>query len=78
MNIPQSILDKKCYRLHNITGNPICLIKEKIYHFFNKIHTNNNFKTFDDLNEVVTIENNFDLLLIPKNHPARQKVIHTM
>jgi phenylalanyl-tRNA synthetase alpha chain len=73
MNIPQSILDKRGSRLHNIPGNPICLIKQRIYHFFNKIHTNNKFKTFDELNEVVTVENNFDLLCIPKNHPARSK-----
>lgn len=73
MNIPKNILDKRTSKLHNKEGNPNCLIKERIYHFFNKIHTNNGFKTFDELNEVVTVENNFDLLLIPKNHPSRSK-----
>lgn len=72
LNIPNSILIKRSFKLHNKSGSPICLIKERIYNFF--LHASGiNFKTFDDLSEVVTTENNFDLLLIPPNHPSRSK-----
>ena len=68
-NIPQTINDKRCVKLHNKKYNPICLIKERIYYYFE----NSNFQKFDDLHEVVTVENNFDLLLIPTDHPSRSK-----
>lgn len=71
INIPQSILSKTKIKLHNKSDSPICLIKNKIYHFFKECGIN--FKTFDNLNEIVTVENNFDLLLIPKNHVSRSK-----
>lgn len=66
-NIPQSITNKRALKLHNKSGSSICLIKERIYQFF----LTSGFKTFDNLSEVVTTENNFDLLLIPKDHPSR-------
>lgn len=70
-NIPQSINNKRICKLHNKKGSPICLIKERIYHYFKS--TNIPFKSYDDLSEVVTTKNNFDLLLIPENHPSRSK-----
>lgn len=69
-NIPNSIQQKRSKKLHNKEFNPINLIKNRIYYYFlNK--TNIDFKVFDELSEVVTIINNFDLLLIPSNHPSR-------
>ena len=64
-NIPQSIENKRSAKLHNKKYNPICLIKERIYHFFDNRY--NSFKRFDDLSEIVTVEDNFDSLLIPAN-----------
>lgn len=69
INIPDSILSKTQIKLHNKKGNPICLIKEKIYNFFASCHID--FTTHDDLSEIVTVENNFDLLLIPPTHSSR-------
>lgn len=64
-NIPLSIHDKRNIKLHNKEYNPICLIKQRIYSYFeNQLADHKKFKTFDDLHEVVLIENNFDLLLI--------------
>lgn len=40
-------------------------VKEKIQLYFN------DFSVFDDLNEIVSIKDNFDDLLIPLDHPAR-------
>ena len=71
-NIPKSIQDKRLKKLHNLNNAPICLIKERIYHYFLN-NTDIPFKTYDNLSEVVDTKNNFDLLLIPKNHPSRSK-----
>ena len=71
-NITKSIEAKRGLKLHNKANSPICLIKEKVYHYFHN-NTTIGFKTFDNLNEVVTTENNFDLLLISSNHPSRSK-----
>ncbi len=70
-NIPESISVKLDRGLHNQSNHPIKIIKDKIYEYFKSINTNNDLKMFDDLKSIVNIENNFDLLLIPKEHPSR-------
>jgi phenylalanyl-tRNA synthetase alpha chain len=65
-NITDSIKSKMKWNLHNTPDHPICIVKELIYSVFD-----NNFKKYDDLDPVVSTENNFDRLLIPKDHPAR-------
>ena len=71
-NIPQSIEDKLNRKLHNQKNHPIEIIKNHIYNYFNSL-TNYKFETFDDLNSIVSIKDNFDNLLIPMEHPARSK-----
>lgn len=70
-NVPEHIMLKTSLKLHNKDGHPICLIKERIYKYFNTMYPL--FKMFDELSEVVNVENNFDLLLIPEGHPSRSK-----
>jgi phenylalanyl-tRNA synthetase alpha chain len=72
-NIPNSISEKIGKNLHLKTNHPIKIIKDKIYFYFNKISENdkNHFIEFDKLPSKVEIENNFDLLLIAKDHPSR-------
>ena len=65
-NITPGISSKLGKNLHNRKNHPIEIIKRKIYGFFGE-----DFKKFDDLNPIVNIEDNFDKLLIPKDHPAR-------
>lgn len=65
-NIPPSIKKKVGTNLHNKANHPIEIIKRKIYAYFGE-----HFTMFDDFNPVVKIEDNFDKLLIPKDHPAR-------
>lgn len=67
-NIPPSIKQKIGKNLHNKTNHPIEIIKKIIYGYFG-----NTFKTFDNFDPIVKIEDNFDKLLIPKDHPARAK-----
>jgi len=70
-NISPSILKHFGKNLHNKKNHPICILKNFIYQYFNKFDTK--FNTFDTLSPVVSIEDNFDKLLIPKDHPARAK-----
>lgn len=53
---------------HNRNRHPLCLVKEKIFNYFGS-----DYDTFDSINPVVTIEDNFDKLLIAKTHPSRRE-----
>lgn len=65
-NITDSIKQKMNRNIHNQKNHPIEIIKRKIYNFFG-----DEFEKFDNLSPEVKIEENFDKLLIPKDHPAR-------
>lgn len=65
-NITPGIQAKIGRNLHNKKNHPLEIIKRKIYDYFG-----DEFKKFDDLNPIVKIEENFDKLLIPNDHPAR-------
>jgi phenylalanyl-tRNA synthetase alpha chain len=65
-NINKSIQEKRKLKLHKKENHPIFLIKELIYKHFD------DFEKFDGLSEIVTIKNNFDDLLVPKNHSSRR------
>lgn len=71
-NIPPSIEQKIGRCLHNLKNHPIEIIKKIIYSYFDTLKEYN-FQKYDDFEPVVTTANNFDLLLIPKDHPARSK-----
>lgn len=66
-NLSKSINEKRTRKLHLNQLHPICLLKEKIQSFFS------DFTTFDNLDEVVSTQENFDKLLVPLDHPARSK-----
>jgi phenylalanyl-tRNA synthetase alpha chain len=65
-NITTGIIERMGKGLHNKSNHPIEIIKRKIYNYFG-----DKFKKFDNIEPNVSTENNFDLLLIPKDHPAR-------
>lgn len=71
-NIPPYIEAKLNKKLHLKQNHPICILKEHIYDYFNNLK-NYKFEIFEDFDPVVNISDNFDKLLIPKNHPARSK-----
>jgi phenylalanyl-tRNA synthetase alpha chain len=65
-NITPSIKEKMNRNIHNTKNHPIEIIKRKIYDYFG-----DSFVKFDNLQPTVDISENFDKLLIPKDHPAR-------
>ena len=71
-NIPPSIKQKVNRKLHLIKNHPIEIIKNHIIDYFKSLK-DYNFDIFDDLSPYVKIEENFDKLLLPKNHPSRSK-----
>lgn len=71
-NIGPSIESKIGIDLHNQLNHPIEIIKRHIYDYFNSLEKYQ-FDIFDTLSPFVSIEDNFDKLLIPKDHIARSK-----
>lgn len=63
--------------LHLQKNHPISLLREKIVNYFYKTYVNSKgnplFSIYDRLNPIVSVQQNFDNLLIPKNHPSRAK-----
>lgn len=66
-NIGPSINEKRKSKLHNNPAHPVCQFKKHVQHYPGF----KGFELFDDLDEVVTVRDNFDDLLIPADHPGR-------
>ncbi|KAI9281055.1 phenylalanyl-tRNA synthetase [Sporodiniella umbellata] len=64
-NVTANVLSKTQRKLHLQPQNPISIIRELIESNFK------DFQTFNDLNPLVTAQQNFDDLCIPKDHPSR-------
>ena len=71
-NVPQSILAKTLVQLHNIPSSPICILKDIIMDWFDSVDSGI-YKTISDKTPIVSTKENFDDLLIPKNHISRSK-----
>jgi phenylalanyl-tRNA synthetase alpha chain len=69
-NIAPFIEERMDFNLHNEKNHPICIVKEKVYKYLCKVKP---FQMFDNLSPIVSVEDNFDKLLIPPDHPARSK-----
>ena len=67
-NIPLTIKNKIGKNLYQIPNHPICIIKNKIYDYFQ-----NSREIIENVKPYVDIQSNFDDLLIPKDHPSRSK-----
>ncbi|MCI4374816.1 hypothetical protein PGIGA_G00010440 [Pangasianodon gigas] len=76
-NVTPKILSMVGRELHNQTHHPLWIIKERIKEHFYRSYTSRTgtplFSVHDNLSPVVTVEQNFDSLLIPKDHPSRKK-----
>ena len=70
-NIPKSVLSKLDKNLYKIQSHPIQIIKSKIINYFETKRTDWVIK--EDLDKIVSIQDNFDKLLIPQNHVTRSK-----
>ena len=76
-NVTPRIISKIGKNLHNSKHHPINLIRQRIVNYFysrfSNLMGNPTFVVFDSMNPVVTVEQNFDSLLVPKNHVSRSK-----
>ncbi|KAI9321333.1 phenylalanyl-tRNA synthetase [Dichotomocladium elegans] len=66
-NVSETTLSRVGRKLHLEPRHPISIIRQLIESHFG------NFKTFHDLHPIVTTKQNFDDLLVPKDHVARRK-----
>jgi len=67
-NVPRNIIQKFGTGLHMMRGHPLCTVKNLIYN----LNVMLSFERFDDFPPLVSLQDNFDMLLIPKDHPSRR------
>lgn len=76
-NVTPKILNYIGKNLHNKQHHPLNLIKKRIVnHFYSKYVGRTGtpiFSVYDNLKPVVSVEQNFDSLLIPEDHVSRRK-----
>ncbi|XP_067146916.1 phenylalanine--tRNA ligase, mitochondrial isoform X3 [Apteryx mantelli] len=76
-NVTEKILSKVGKNLHNKKHHPLWLIKEQVKDHFYKQYIGRFgtplFSVYDGLSPVVTVQQNFDSLLIPQGHASRKK-----
>lgn len=76
-NVTPKILSYVGINNHNRIGHPICLFKQRLIDFFyghfKGKKGNPIFSIYDQISPVVTINENFDSLLVPEDHPSRNK-----
>ncbi|XP_022082468.1 phenylalanine--tRNA ligase, mitochondrial-like [Acanthaster planci] len=75
--VTPKILSRVGRNLHNQKHHPLCLIKERITDFFYGAFLNRRgnplFSVYDNISPVVTLQQNFDSLTVPKDHISRRK-----
>ena len=73
-----TILSRVPRKLHLQSRHPLNIIKERIVGHFHSTYTtrtgNALFTSIEDVSPVVTVEQNFESLLIPPGHPSRSKI----
>ena len=76
-NVTPHLLAKADRKLLHQEYNPLSIIKRRIVNYFNKSYVTSRgtplFALVDHLSPVVTMEQNFDSLLIGKDHPMRSR-----
>ncbi|XP_057306195.1 phenylalanine--tRNA ligase, mitochondrial-like [Hydractinia symbiolongicarpus] len=76
-NIGENIVNKLGRKLHLLKDHPLEIIKRKIRDHFHANYRSRFggcvFASIDNLNPIVNIKQNFDSLLVPKDHVSRAK-----
>jgi len=72
-NISKNIEEKMLKNLLSVPNHPLTIIKNKIIDYFHDLYKNKSLKVYEPIDPVVSIDDNFDKLLIPKDHPSRSK-----
>ncbi|XP_785848.1 phenylalanine--tRNA ligase, mitochondrial [Strongylocentrotus purpuratus] len=75
--VTPKIISRVGTNLHNQPNHPLCIIKEKIRDHFYRSFLNRRgnplFSIYDHLSPVVTVQQNFDSVFVPKDHISRKK-----
>ncbi|OQR83060.1 hypothetical protein ACHHYP_15174 [Achlya hypogyna] len=73
-NVSESIAAKVGVNLHRQPNHPLNIIKTKIATYFDDLHAKGHPKMqlFDNLSPVVSVDDCFDQMLIPKDHVSRK------
>jgi len=76
-NITPKIINKLGKNLHIKQYHPLSHLRQRIVNYFYGQFRNRSgtplFSIFDNICPIVTIDQNFDSLLVPKDHPSRKK-----
>ena len=75
-NVTPRIKSKVGLAQHSRSKHPVQIIKQEIYDFFDTTYRKRGvpiFTQIDHLSPVVTVAQNFDSVLVPKDHVAREK-----
>lgn len=76
-NVTPKILSYMGLRKHLQPNHPLSIIRQRIVNYFYKSYTTSRgnplFSVYDKLNPVVTVQQNFDNLLIPLDHVSRNR-----
>lgn len=76
-NVTEKILSHVGRNLYLQPNHPLSLVRQRIVNHFYKTFVNSRsnpqFSVYENLPPVVSVEQNFDSLLIPENHPSRKK-----
>lgn len=76
-NVTERILSHVGSNLYLQKNHPLSLVRQRIVNYFYKTFTNSRgnpeFSVYENIQPVVSLEQNFDSLLIPKDHPSRKK-----
>lgn len=76
-NVTPNILSKVGANLHLHKSHPLGHLCKRIVHFMHNYYINSRgnplFSVYDKLFQVVTVEQNFDSLLVAPNHVTRKK-----
>ncbi|KAJ8490328.1 hypothetical protein OPV22_012049 [Ensete ventricosum] len=69
-NVPDNIFSKIGLQLHRRDNHPIGILKNAIYDYFDTSYSSK-FVKFDDLCPIVSVQQNFDEVLVPADHVSR-------
>ncbi|XP_062503855.1 phenylalanine--tRNA ligase, mitochondrial-like [Corticium candelabrum] len=77
-NVSPAVIDKVERQLHRQSGHPVNIIKSRIENYVQSMFRTRGglsplFTAIDNLGPVVTVEQNFDSLLVPKDHVSRSR-----
>ncbi|XP_014610037.1 PREDICTED: probable phenylalanine--tRNA ligase, mitochondrial [Polistes canadensis] len=76
-NITPQIISKLGRNLHITQYHPLSHVRQRVVNYFYNSYRNRTgtplFSVHDNLNPIVTVSQNFDSLLVPKDHLSRKK-----